>query len=223
MALNPQKGNMYKHITHTWNAIKGRCGYDCKYCYMKIFKLKPLRLDKSEFTVNLGTDNFIFVGSSTDMFHINVPTVWIARTLYYCNEYPNNRYLFQSKNPHRFFGFVGWYPLDSHFATTIESNRNYPSMSQAPPVEERAKWIRIFGQHFPVSITIEPILDFDRDILVEWLKKISPEWVVIGADSKGHQLPEPPMEKVAALIEKLSRFTEVILKDNLSRIGVNKL
>ena len=39
--LNKQKGNMYGFVTHTWNTVKGRCKYDCRYCYMKRFPQKP--------------------------------------------------------------------------------------------------------------------------------------------------------------------------------------
>ena len=50
------------------------------------------------------------------------------------------------------------------------------------------------------------------------IKSINPEWVNIGADSKGHKMPEPSKEKVLALIEQLKLFTDVKIKDNLKRI-----
>jgi hypothetical protein len=69
MALNISKGNMYEFITHTWNPIKGKCPHDCSYCYMKRWgHLKPPRLVESEFNTDLGSGNFIFVGSSCDMW-----------------------------------------------------------------------------------------------------------------------------------------------------------
>lgn len=82
--LNESKGNMYPFVTHTWNAIKGRCPHDCVYCYMKIWPQKELRLVESEFKTNLGENNFIFVGSSTDMWADDVPIEWIKRVLEYC-------------------------------------------------------------------------------------------------------------------------------------------
>jgi len=217
MPLNPQKGNMYKHITHTWNPIKGLCQHDCLYCYMKVFKQRPLRLVESELKTDLGEGNFIFVGSSTDMCEENVPTTWIANTLDYCNQFPDNQYLFQSKNPFRFIEFLEHYPPGSHFATTIESNRNYPAISSAPPVEERKRWIGVLGHAYPISITIEPVLDFDVDMLASWIHELSPEWVAIGADSKGHKLPEPTPEKVRSLVLAISDVP-VIIKRNLRRI-----
>ena len=76
--LNKSKGNMYEFVTHTWNAIKGECYHQCSYCYMKRWgRLKPVRLDEKELKTDLGNDNFIFVGSSCDMFAQNIPDEWI--------------------------------------------------------------------------------------------------------------------------------------------------
>ena len=94
MALNKQAGDMYGFVTHTWNAIKGKCMHDCCYCYMKRFPQKELWFDEKELKTDLGTGNFIFVGSSTDMFADNVPDEWIRKVLDYCRTF-NNTYLFQ--------------------------------------------------------------------------------------------------------------------------------
>ena len=66
--LNKQKGNMYGFVTHTWNAIKGKCPHDCEYCYMKVFPQGELRLDEKEFKTDLGRNNIVFVGSSLAFF-----------------------------------------------------------------------------------------------------------------------------------------------------------
>jgi len=67
-------------------------------------------------------------------------------------------------------------------------------------------------------ITIEPILDFDLNEFSEMIKSINPSWVNIGADSKGHKMPEPGKEKIQKLIDELSAFTSVKIKTNLSRL-----
>ena len=74
MALNKQKGNMYAFVTHTWNAVKGKCPHDCEYCYMKEFPQGELKFDEKELKTDLGEGNFIFVGSSCDMFADAVPS-----------------------------------------------------------------------------------------------------------------------------------------------------
>jgi len=213
--LNKQKGNMYGFVTHTWNPIKGKCSHDCRYCYMKVWKQKPLRLVEKELQDDLGEENFIFVGSSTDMFAKDVPDEWIKKVLDHCKKYPENKYLFQSKNPGRFLDLIRCFPENKVFATTIETNK-IGLNDNAPPVFERQYWIgELSGD---VMVTIEPIMDFDLNIMVNWIKDIEPKWVNIGADSKGHNLKEPPKEKIVKLISELKKFTKVNLKPNLKRL-----
>lgn len=80
--LNKSKGNMYEWVTHTWNTVKGECYHDCSYCYMKRWgKLNPVRFDEKELKTDLGNENFIFVGSSNDMFADNMCSGWVLKTL----------------------------------------------------------------------------------------------------------------------------------------------
>ena len=68
-------------------------------------------------------------------------------------------------------------------------------------------------------ISMEPILDFDMDIILSWMDQIEPILISIGADSKGHNLPEPPPEKVTELITELEqRGHKVHQKKNLARL-----
>ena len=105
MTLNKQKGNMYGFVTHTWNAVKGKCPYDCSYCYMKVFPQGKLHFDEKELKTNLGEGNFIFVGSSCDMWAKKIPLEWIVEILEHCRKHPKNTYLFQTKNPERFIPY----------------------------------------------------------------------------------------------------------------------
>ncbi len=218
MVMNEQKGNMYGFVTHTWNAIKGKCSHNCSYCYMKRFPQKEIRLDENEFKTDLGKGNFIFVGSSTDMFADDVPIDWIIKTIEHCKKYPKNTYLFQTKNPVMFHRHKKDFPENTILATTIETNRVTPS--NAPSVQERGEWMSdktLFGMR--KMITIEPIMDFDVPYLVDIIKEIRPEFVNIGADSNSKlTLQEPSWFKVQNLIKELEKFTKVNLKDNLKRL-----
>ena len=217
--LNKQKGNMYGFVTHTWNPIKGKCPHDCSYCYMKRFPQGELRLDEKCLKDNLGERNVIFVGSSTDMWAKKVRDNWIRKVLEICRRYPKNTYLFQSKNPIRFKKFIKFYPINCIFGTTAETNR-FIKDTKAPQVFDRLMDIKFMGD---VMITIEPIMDFDLDIFVEWIKKNEPRFVNIGADSKGHNLSEPRYwDKIQQLITELKKFTKVNLKDNLKRLEDKK-
>ncbi len=215
--LNKQKGNMYGFVTHTWNVIKGKCPHDCSYCYMKEFPQGALRFDEKELKTDLGEGNFIFVGSSCDMFAQEISPFWISKVLDHCKKYPKNKYLFQTKNPIRLFSNIEDFPNDSILGTTIETNRDYLIYNKSvSPVRERAKAMSmIFGK---LMVTIEPIMDFDLESFVEMIKEVKPDFVNIGADSKEHNLPEPSWDKVQLLIKELEKFTKVNLKYNLDRL-----
>jgi len=188
---------------------------------MKSFPLGDLRLVEKELKTDLGQDNIIFIGSSTDMWAEEVPHEWIKKILGVCNRFPENKYLFQSKNPQRFL----LYPeLDSKniiLGTTIETNRDMSNISKAGSFDARISSMRALLNVHPEAskiITIEPILDFDIDKLVSGIFLACPDWVNIGADSKGHGLSEPYRIKVDMLIEELKVFTKVKEKKNLYRL-----
>ena len=217
MTMNKQKGNMYAFVTHTWNPIKGICSHNCKYCYMKVWPQKPLHFVKKELEDNLGENNFIFIGSSTDMFAENVPSEWITQVLDKCKQH-DNTYLFQSKNPRRFSEFKSEFPENSVFGTTLESNKDFePKLSDAPYNSIRAGCLAGFDAERKM-VTIEPITEFNLKFFVELIKLVEPEWVTIGADSKEHDLPEPGKKEVLLLIDNLKQFTDVKIKDTLKRI-----
>jgi len=228
MPLNESKGNMYSWVTHTWNTIKGKCPHGCTYCYMSRWgKQKPVRFDESELKTDLNgfypfgfnSRNFIFVGSSCDMFADDIPYEWIKKTIDHCQKHYKNSYLFQSKNPARIINFIPYMPSKVSICTTIESNRFYPEiMMNSPRPAERAGWLKKLKEHFDVFVTIEPILDFDLDEIIALIKHCEPKQVNIGADSGNNHLPEPSKEKLFKLIEALKEFTVIDQKRNLSRL-----
>ena len=212
--LNKQKGNMYAFVTHTWNPIRGKCPHECSYCYMKIYPQAQLRFVASEMNTQLGSGNYIFVGSSTDMWCEQSQTDWITRTLSHCKAF-NNQYLFQSKNPDRFLDFLYDFPNKTILGCTIESDIYSPSKF-APIPEERMK---VMSQiTLPKMVSIEPIIDFNLAVMVEWIHAIKPQFVSIGADSQNNHLAEPSATKIGYLIKELKTFTEVVIKDNLKRL-----
>ena len=212
MSLNISKGNMYDFITHTWNTIKGKCYHDCSYCYMKRWgELKPVRFDEKELNTDLGENNFIFVGSSCDMFAEDIPVDWIYTTLNYMQGF-NNKYLLQSKNPKRFKDFMNYYDSTIKLCTTIETNRFYKDIMFNAPIPQNRK------SSLLDYITIEPIMNFDLFELINIIDYCLPEQVNIGADSGNNNLPEPSKEKILELITELEKFTKVKLKKNLNRL-----
>ena len=155
-----------------------------------------------------------------DLFADGISNIVIARVLEQCLKYDGNKYLFQSKNPGRFEELFYGIPKNSILATTIETNRSYKEMGNVAPIAlNRAISMMRLSASIRTMVTVEPIMDFELDGLFPMIKMCNPEWVNIGADSKGHKLPEPSKEKTLALIAELkSAGIDVKLKNNLSRI-----
>lgn len=237
MKLNVSKGDMYAFVTHTGNAIKGICKHNCPYCYMKDLEVFfPIKLDEKELQGDMYVpkankingmkdmfeeEKFIFIGSGTDMYADNIPDNWILRTLDYCNHF-DNKYLFQSKNPKRILQFIE-HPVfnKSVVCTTIESDiydKKY--MGNAPLIEDRVNaMVKMSKLGIDTYVTIEPIMKFNHDKLIEYVKRCNPCQVNIGANSSNRiKLPEPTKNDVLKLIDELKTFTYVERKNNLNRL-----
>ena len=213
------KGNIYGWIDKTWNPIRGECPHKCHYCYVPHSRVKHLYGGKPHLIESvfkpLGKGKTIFVGSMFDICAEEIPSEWIIRILEHCRKY-DNTYLFQSKNPKRFQECLNLMPDKVCVGTTIETNRHTHN-ENAPCIDDRISGLYHTQTH-PQFVSIEPIMDFDLSIFVDDILRLKPNFVSIGADSKGHNLPEPSWDKVEALITELKKFIEVWQKDNLKRL-----
>jgi DNA repair photolyase len=223
-----KKGNMYDFVDIKWNPLAGECFHKCGYCSTESFLRYPgckskysgvPRIDEKQINKNLGKGNFVFVVAQNDLFAQNVNQNIVEEVLMSCKKY-DNTYLFQTKNPLRLSQMIErfYFPVKSIFCFTVETNRCYPEhMGNCSEPEKRLFEILTHFQS-NCQITIEPIMDFDLDVLVPFLIKINPSQVNIGADSKNHNLPEPSKERVLSLIYELEKFTKVVKKSNLNRL-----
>jgi len=219
--LNKSKGNMYDFITHTFNTIKGECPHGCTYCYMHRWgKQKPIHFDEKELKTDLGTGNFIFVGSSCDMFAESIPEEWILSTIRKCYDFRANKYLFQTKNPERILKFNHFlFREHAVICTTLESDMFYPEiMKDSPDPMQRSLAMDKISRTVDVYVTIEPVIDFNLEHFVTMIKRCHPKQVNIGADSGNNHLPEPSKEKLLELIQELQKFTVIARKTNLARL-----
>jgi len=219
-----KKSHMYRDSIKQWNVYVG-CHFDCIcceksfkaqmkrqknrciLCYNYIPHFHPEILDIS--LPKTKGDEFIWPCSSGDISFAKPE--WIEAILTRIRQLPDRTFFFQTKNPNCYYlyGFPNNVILD----ITLETNQDdgYWLISKAPLPSVRFK---AFLEH-PFrrkSITIEPLLEFDLDILVDWLKQLKPERVYIGYDSKNCYLPEPELAKTIILIEELKKFTKVKVK-----------
>jgi len=212
----------------TYNPYPG-CDHKCAYCYSpKIYNrfskcdlcktfLPHPHEERLEHPPKFKLGETWFVESMGDFAFVpKAYKEWIIEIL---SSYPKTTFYLQSKNPERAF-LVPYVDFDMDFpnnlvlGTTIETNE-YPKMfiSEAPYPYFRYCALNQVA-HKRKYVTIEPILKFNLDVLVEWIKEIAPEFVYIGylnpiGKAKKLQIPEPPLEKTLELIEEMKKITEV--------------
>lgn len=223
---NKNESNMYPWITHMHSHLGGECSHKCKYCYVNNpisgrhpNFIGPIRLLDGSLDEFYGTDKTIFIEHQNDLFAKDVPNDFIRQIIAHCLRYPNNTYMFQTKNPQKIFKWMLFLPQNCIIGTTIETNREEYKTSEAIPVSMRHFHMCQIPSNFKRFVTIEPVLDFDVDILASWIANIKPDFVNLGADSKGHDLPEPTVEKIMQFVEKLKSYgIELREKHNLQRL-----
>jgi hypothetical protein len=154
---------------------------------------------------------FIFTCSSGDIAFCD-DTGYLEKIIDTMRKKRNKTFLVQSKDPQTFNRAI--FPENVILGTTLESNRDElcEGISKAPKPSRRYRdFLEV--KHDLKMVTIEPVMDFDMSIMIDWIENISPCMVWLGYDSGKNKLPEPKLEKVKSLHWELARkgFT-VILK-----------
>ena len=215
------KSNMYTKSVKQWNPFVG-CRFDCSYCFasfrrqirrwgkkhcQKCYNFEPHfhperltqwlpRTKPGEFIFACAMGDVAFAERS-NLYHIN-SLIWA---------WPDRTFLLQSKNPSCFSDRQLRLPDNVILGTTIETNRDkgYDKISKAPPPSQRfAEFLEV--KHPRKMLTIEPIMDFDLDVMAHWIRQVNPETVWIGYDSKKTGLPEPPLSKTQEIVRILQPF-----------------
>lgn len=225
MPLTKTKGNMYPWVTHMVSPIHGQCPHRCGYCYVEhttayrtgIYKGK-LRLNEKCLTERWGKGKVPFICHMTDMWADAIPEVWIFKILEQCCRWPDNEYVFQTKNPRRYYSYLDRLPPKRILGCTIETDNRRLTSSSCPCPIERVGGMLCIHRREKTFITIEPVMAFSPNF-ADLIISCKPDFVNIGADSKGHHLPEPNAEDVEGLIASLTiAGIELREKHNLDRI-----
>lgn len=224
--LKKSAGNMYPWVDFTHTHLGGECPHYCSYCYVDnpLHGRPPrytgeIRLLEEELKVPYGEGKTIFIEHMNDLFADLVRSPLILKVLDHCRAWPANTYVFQTKNPQRYFEFLSDMPPRIMLGTTIETNRDLGHISRAPAPMKRLTAIMTLAASHKTFITLEPILDFDLGTLTAWIKDTRPAFINIGADSKGHGLKEPSAKKLRAFIAEIQASgIEIRQKRNLGRL-----
>lgn len=220
--MSKQK-NMYQLSAMQWNPFKG-CKYDCTYCKssfkrqakrqkhncMKCYEYEP-HIHPDRLTESLPKTTFmqfIFTCSSGDIAFC--PTPYLEQIVDRIKKEPSKTFLIQSKNPKTFNRIE--FPLNIILGTTIETNRDelYEGIAKAPSPSQRYADFKTV-KHPLKMVTIEPVIDFDTDVMLRWMKDINPCMIWLGYDSGNNHLPEPALEKVKQLYWELSKAGFVVM------------
>jgi hypothetical protein len=211
--------NMYKGVK-TWNPHVG-CLFGCTYCVPSYHQTTKW-IDRMRKTKCEGCQKFL-PHEHTNRLTQPLPSakiIWpcahgdicfakpgfIKRVIERTRKYPKKTFFWQSKSPKCFNQYLPYFPPNTVLLTTMETNRNenYNLISKAPKPSVRfkefleVKWPR-------KMLTVEPVLDFDPEILLKWVLELKPECVWFGYNSKPKsvKLPEPEKKKTQEFIKSL--------------------
>lgn len=139
---------------------------------------------------------------------------------------PEKTYYFQSKRPEYFEPFLSELPANAIILTTLETNRDedYRDISKAPVPSKR--YAQLKGLDYPRKVvTLEPVMDFDLEIFIDWIKSLNPEYVFLGYNSRPKQviMPEPSEKKLMLFISELQKNNISIKGKDLRGLNLNDL
>jgi hypothetical protein len=219
---------MFESVDDTWNVVKG-CRHGCTWCWARGCAETRLRhnpryrdgFEPAFFPGDLERrfkpGQFILVAEMGDLFGQWVPGPWIAAVLAAIRTHPRTDFLLMTKNPARYHSWTWLLPKNACIGTTIETNRPHGG-TRAPQPDERALAM-MTHPHPHKFVSIEPLMDFDVPVLVNWIEAIGPDIVEVGADNSHSGLPEPCEEKARDLIAELSHLPlDLRIKDTTERL-----
>ena len=231
-----RKSKMFDKVTRTWNpVITYPCYHHCKYCWVHVivekYKLKtylesrgkPILL-KHRLREKFEPNDFVFVCDTSDLFAEVVPSEYIRRVIDVVKKFPKTTFLFLTKNPKRYCEFLWEFPENAILGITYETDSDVLytkyKVSRAPTPRTRIEamlFVKSWRPNLKRFISVEPIIDFNMEIMLNDILDVEPHIVYVGYDNYGmlarYGIPEPPLNKTLELIDRLkSHGIEVRVK-----------
>ena len=219
-----KKTNMYNLSAAQWNPFSG-CKHNCDYC-RKSFQRQLKRWAKKncpecyDFRPHKHPERlkqtlpktrhmqFIFTCSNGDIAFC--PTDYLTNIIERIKQEPDRTFLIQSKNPQTFNRVV--FPKNVILGVTLETNKEElcAKLSTTPtPSQRYSDFMKV--NHSVKMVTIEPVLDFDMEVMTGWIENINPCMIWLGYDSGKNKLPEPCLDKVKTLHWQLAMKGFVVI------------
>ena len=195
--MNKQGKDGIEWCDFTWNPVTG-CLHGCEYCYAKRMyhqynrsfepMFNPSKLDEPAKTKK---PQRIFVVDMGDLFGEWVPDEWIEEVFKACEEAPQHKYLFLTKNPDRYCDLYDYAELTSgsnfwYGSTITKTTDNFAFDKSATKPD---------NNYF---LSVEPLLG-EVSIDTYFLKRI--RWVIIGQQTGPGAVPSKP-EWVQSIIDQ---------------------
>ncbi len=198
---------------YTWNPVVG-CKHKCSYCYAKrindrfkyisdwsepqFFKDRLIHPSK------IKKPSTIFVGSMCDLFGEWVPREWIHAILDIAKELPQHKFMFLTKNPVKYAGFL--YAENIWLGATVE-NKKFKSRIEDMQYIAKHKVAKTF-------LSIEPILGDFNEVDFSGIDQI-----IVGAMT-GQRAIRPKPEWIDSI-----KHPNIFYKDNIKAYltDINKL
>lgn len=232
--------NMYQLSVKQWNPYVG-CEHECIYCkpsfqaQLKRWAKKncqdcyefkphchPERL--KDHMPKTGFMQFIFVCSNGDV--ASCPTEFLVQILDVIRSWESRIFLMQSKDPSTFKRVEDKLPENLIIGTTIETNYSLKhfkwatleekTISKAPETVKRFHDL-LDIKHPLKMVTIEPVMNFNLEHMINWMDLLKPCMIWLGYDTKGCRLPEPPLRMVMDLHFELARRGFVVVLKHIRK------
>ncbi len=236
---NSERNLMYNFVANERpNPLGGSC-YGCIYCYihgkkgMKNWLPKLKEKYHGEFKLydkvlkrirEIKSIKPVFFCDTIDYLHEensdkNILEIW---SCIWWNR--DTEFISLTKNPKRYNDLIELVPSNVILGVTIESDIDYPYISDAPKQFDRIQeflnlnnLLEYYNKKNKLFISIEPILKFNLYRFANILKEIKPEFgIAIGYDNHLHKLPEPSLNETLEL-RKILRDYEINIIDKTYR------
>lgn len=198
---------------YSLNPVKGLCPMACDYCYArrmyKRFKWNPeIRLDLSVFDTLPSEPSRVFVGSTIELFHDDIPDDWRWGIFEYCKVRKQHTFIFLTKQPQ---SLIKWSPFPENCwvgVTATDGHKFVDALNSLVHIKASVQFI-----------SFEPLLDWHIDSwLVETDLKSQPEikWLIIGQQTPISAKTQPKVEWIRDIVEAADKAgITVFLKNNL--------